>query len=82
MSVEIGVVLLVYQLMVQSAIGGVNITQTVEGRERYPVNLRYPQAARKDIQTLKELPIVTPSGAHITLNDHTGQGNEANTNRN
>ena len=57
------------QEVVQSAIGGVNITQTVEGRERYPVNLRYPQHNRQDVQSLKQLTIVTPNGAHISLED-------------
>lgn len=57
------------QMMVQSAIGGMNITETVEGRERYPVNLRYPQAERQDVHSLKQLAIVTPTGAHIALSD-------------
>ncbi len=55
------------QEMVQYAIGGANITETVEGRDRYPVNLRYPQAERRDIRTLKSMPIVTASGKHIPL---------------
>ena len=53
--------------VVGSAIGGVNITQTVEGLERYPVNLRYPRHTRDDIEKIKNLPLVTPSGAHIPL---------------
>lgn len=57
------------QSLVQSAIGGVNITQTIEGRERYPVNLRYPQQERQDVESLKALPIVTATGAHIPLSD-------------
>ncbi|PIQ43200.1 MAG: CusA/CzcA family heavy metal efflux RND transporter [Gammaproteobacteria bacterium CG11_big_fil_rev_8_21_14_0_20_46_22] len=57
------------QTMVQSAIGGINVTETIEGRERYPVNLRYPQAERQDVDALKTLPIVTPTGAHIALSD-------------
>ena len=55
--------------IIQSAIGGVNVIQTTEGRERYPVNLRYPQQARQDVSKLNQLPIVTPSGAHISLGD-------------
>ncbi len=55
------------QNVIGSAVGGANITQTVEGLERYPVNLRYPRAVRDDIDKLMELPIVTPSGAHIPL---------------
>jgi Cu(I)/Ag(I) efflux system membrane protein CusA/SilA len=57
------------QDVVQTAIGGMNVTQTVEGRERYPVNLRYPQRARNSVEQLKLLPIVTPQGARIALAD-------------
>ncbi len=55
------------QTIIGSAVGGVNITQTVEGLERYPVNLRYPRHTRDSIDKLMELPLVTPSGAHIPL---------------
>lgn len=55
------------QNVVGSAVGGANITQTVEGLERYPVNLRYPRNARDSIDKLLELPIVTPTGEHIPL---------------
>lgn len=55
--------------VVRTAIGGMNITQTIEGLERYPVNLRYPQYDRDSIQKLKMLPIVTPTGAQIPLVD-------------
>ncbi len=55
------------QTIISSAVGGANITQTVEGLERYPVNLRYPRNVRDDIDKLMELPLVTPSGAHIPL---------------
>ncbi len=57
------------QDVVRSAIGGMNVTQTVEGRERYPVNVRYPQEVRDSVQKLRLLPIVTPSGARIALAD-------------
>ena len=57
------------QEVIRTAIGGVNITQTVEGRERYPVNLRYPQSDRDSVEKIKMLPIVTPTGAHIPLED-------------
>ncbi len=50
-----------------TAVGGMNITETVEGLERYPVNLRYPQDVRDSIEELRQLPIVTPSGAQIAL---------------
>ena len=55
------------QTVIGSAVGGANITQTVEGLERYPINLRYPRHVRDNIDKLMELPIVTPNGAHIPL---------------
>ena len=55
------------QDVVRTAIGGMNITETVEGLERYPVNLRYPRHMRDSVEQLKLLPIVTPAGQHITL---------------
>jgi len=57
------------QDVVQSAIGGMNVTQTVEGLERYPVNLRYPQDYRDSVQKLRFLPLVTPTGAVVALAD-------------
>jgi Cu(I)/Ag(I) efflux system membrane protein CusA/SilA len=55
------------QTVIGAAVGGANITQTVEGLERYPINLRYPRHVRDNIDKLMELPIVTPNGAHIPL---------------
>ncbi len=57
------------QDIVRTAIGGINVTQTVEGLERYPVNLRYPQRVRNSVEQLRLLPIVTPQGARIALAD-------------
>jgi len=57
------------QDVVRSAVGGMNVTQTVEGLERYPVNLRYPQRVRDSVEQLRLLPIVTPQGARIALAD-------------
>jgi Cu(I)/Ag(I) efflux system membrane protein CusA/SilA len=57
------------QDVVRSAVGGMNVTQTVEGLERYPVNVRYPQRYRDSAEQLKLLPIVTPQGARIALAD-------------
>lgn len=57
------------QDIVRTAIGGMNVTQTVEGLERYPVNLRYPQRVRNSVEQLRLLPIVTPQGARIALAD-------------
>ena len=55
------------QDVVKTAIGGMNVTETVEGLERYPVNLRYPRYMRDSLEQLKLLPIVTPAGQHISL---------------
>ncbi len=57
------------QEIVRTAVGGMNVTQTVEGLERYPVNLRYPQRVRDSVEQLRLLPIVTPGGARIALAD-------------
>jgi len=57
------------QMVVASAIGGMNVTQTVEGLERYPVNLRYPQDYRNSPEQLAMLPIVTANGQRISLAD-------------
>ncbi len=53
--------------MVAVAVGGITITTTVEGLERYPVNLRFPREARDDIQKLRELPLLTDSGEQVPL---------------
>jgi len=53
--------------VIAAAVGGLNITQTVEGLERYPVNLRFPREQRNDLQKLRSLPMVTPTGAQIAL---------------
>ena len=55
------------QDVVQSAIGGMNITETVEGLERYPVNLRYPRELRDNMESLKRALIPTPTGSQIPL---------------
>ncbi|WP_438498797.1 efflux RND transporter permease subunit [Alteromonas australica] len=57
------------QQVVSSAIGGMNVTQSVEGLERYPVNIRYPQSYRSSPESLSLLPIVTPQGKRIALAD-------------
>lgn len=55
------------QDIVLSAIGGMNITETVEGRRRYPVNLRYGRAFRDDLDALGGVLVPTPGGQHIPL---------------
>ena len=55
------------QEIVQMAIGGMNIAESVEGLERYPINIRYPQSVRDSVEKLRLIPIVTPAGAQIPL---------------
>ncbi|OZB06323.1 MAG: CusA/CzcA family heavy metal efflux RND transporter [Idiomarina sp. 34-48-12] len=57
------------QQVVATAIGGMNVTETIEGLERYPINLRYPQDYRDSPEELKKLPLVTPNGQRISLAD-------------
>ena len=57
------------QQVVASAIGGINVSRTIEGLERYPINLRYPEDYRDSPEKLEQLPIVTASGQRIALAD-------------
>jgi Cu(I)/Ag(I) efflux system membrane protein CusA/SilA len=51
------------------AVGGMNITYTVEGRERYPINIRYPASSRDSLSALRDLPVFLPAGQQIRLAD-------------
>ncbi len=53
--------------IVGSAIGGMNIGASVEGLERYPINLRYPRVLRDSLGDLEQLAVITPTGAEIPL---------------
>jgi Cu(I)/Ag(I) efflux system membrane protein CusA/SilA len=53
--------------VIETAIGGMNITTTVEGRERFPVNVRYFRDLRQDSQTLDRVLVATPGGAQVPL---------------
>ncbi len=55
------------QAVIESAVGGVTVTKTVEGLERYPVTIRYPRALRDDLESLRNVLIPTPSGAQVPL---------------
>ena len=55
------------QDVIMSAIGGENVTTTIEGRERYPVNVRYPRELRDDPDKLGRVLVATPSGAQIPI---------------
>tara|TARA_R110000782_G_scaffold139692_1_gene232192 strand:- start:7425 stop:10595 length:3171 start_codon:yes stop_codon:yes gene_type:complete len=57
------------QSVVSSAVGGKNIGETVEGLQRYPINLRYPRETRDSLDRLRALPIVTPRGQQLVLGD-------------
>ena len=53
--------------VIQSAIGGMNITTTVEGLERYPVNLRYSRELRDNVPALREIVVSAPGGQQVPL---------------
>ena len=55
------------QMVIESAVGGTNITTTIEGRERFPVNVRYQRSYRSDVNALKRTLIATPGGAQIPI---------------
>ena len=55
------------QEVIATAIGGMNVTETVEGLERYPVNVRYPRALRENLEALREVRVPTPTGTTIPL---------------
>jgi Cu(I)/Ag(I) efflux system membrane protein CusA/SilA len=55
------------QDVIQSAIGGKNVSWTVEGLERYPINVRYPRELRDDLGRLEEILVATPAGPQVPL---------------
>ena len=55
--------------IVSAAIGGENIGETVEGLQRFPINLRYPRELRDSVEKIRALPVVTERGAQIRLGD-------------
>ncbi|RYM74784.1 efflux RND transporter permease subunit [Serratia liquefaciens] len=55
------------QSMVATLVGGENIGETVEGRARYPINVRYPREVRDSVQQLQALPVLTASGGQVPL---------------
>jgi Cu(I)/Ag(I) efflux system membrane protein CusA/SilA len=57
------------QDIVRTAVGGMTVAESVEGLERYPINLRYPRDVRDSVERLRALPIVTPTGAQIPLGE-------------
>jgi Cu(I)/Ag(I) efflux system membrane protein CusA/SilA len=57
------------QSIVSAAIGGDNIGETVEGLQRFPINLRYPREVRDSVEKIRDLPVLTERGAQIRLGD-------------
>ncbi len=57
------------QEVVKTALGGMRVAMTVEGLERYPINVRYPRDVRNSLEKLRNLPVVTPAGARIPLGE-------------
>ncbi len=53
--------------IVSAAIGGENIGETVEGLQRFPMNVRYPREVRDSVEKLRQLPVLTERGAQIPL---------------
>ncbi|HDX8816687.1 TPA: efflux RND transporter permease subunit [Klebsiella michiganensis] len=57
------------QSIVASVVSGDNIGETIEGRERYPIGVRYPREMRDSLQKLRDLPVVTSGGAQVALSE-------------
>jgi Cu(I)/Ag(I) efflux system membrane protein CusA/SilA len=55
------------EMVIESAIGGANVTTTIEGRERFPVNIRYQRSFRSDVNALRRTLISTPGGAQVPI---------------
>ncbi|KLU23394.1 cation transporter [Caballeronia mineralivorans PML1(12)] len=57
------------QTVVSSAVGGENVGEVIDGRQRFPINVRYPREVRDSLENLRRLPVVTERGAQIMLGD-------------
>jgi len=57
------------QSLISAAVGGENIGETVEGLQRFPINVRYPREVRDSLEKLRDLPVLTGAGAQIRLGD-------------
>lgn len=57
------------QSVVSTAIGGDNVAEVIQGRERHPINVRYPREVRDSLERLRQLPFVTDRGAQLLLRD-------------
>ncbi|NIF48371.1 efflux RND transporter permease subunit [Enterobacter sp. Ap-1006] len=57
------------QSLVATVIGGENMGETIEGRERFPINVRYPRELRDNLQKLRDLPVITSNGSQVVLSE-------------
>ncbi|MBB5428307.1 Cu(I)/Ag(I) efflux system membrane protein CusA/SilA [Paraburkholderia sp. JPY158] len=57
------------QSVISSAVGGENVGEVIAGRERFPINIRYPREVRDSLENLRGLPVLTDRGAQIRLGD-------------
>ncbi|GAA4894623.1 CusA/CzcA family heavy metal efflux RND transporter [Ferrimonas pelagia] len=60
------------QDVVQMAIGGMTVGESVQGQERYPINIRYPRELRDDLDKLRKLPVLTKTGKYVPLQNLAG----------
>jgi Cu(I)/Ag(I) efflux system membrane protein CusA/SilA len=64
---HLGINIKVINDVIRVAVGGLHVTSTVEGLERYPVNIRFAREVRDDIEKLREIPLLTPTGMEVAL---------------
>ncbi|MBB1268516.1 efflux RND transporter permease subunit [Shewanella sp. SR44-3] len=69
MAARYGMTLKDIQDVVQIAIGGTKVGESIQGQERYPINIRYPRELRDNIEKLKDLPVLTKTGKYIPLSN-------------
>jgi Cu(I)/Ag(I) efflux system membrane protein CusA/SilA len=67
MAARFGMTTMAVNQIIETALGGMNLTQTVEGRERYPIRIRYQRDLRERIDDLPRLPVVTETGEVVPL---------------
>jgi len=57
------------QQIIASAVGGVTLSESIEGRERYPITIRYPRELRDSLHDIRNLPVITERGEHVSLSE-------------
>ena len=68
-SARYGMTTMMVNQIVAAGLGGLDVTETVEGRERYPIQVRYARGVRDDLENLNTVPVVSHSGEVVTLNE-------------